>query len=47
VLGAGFGRTGTRSMQAALEPLGFGPCYHVTEAIERRTGRSGGHLRAW
>eukprot|EP00752_Nemacystus_decipiens_P016793 g15030.t1 len=25
-----YGRTGTKSMQAALEILGFGPCYHMT-----------------
>ncbi|CAN0418775.1 unnamed protein product, partial [Ectocarpus sp. 13 AM-2016] len=23
-----YGRTGTKSMKAALEILGFGPCYH-------------------
>ncbi len=28
VIGAGFGRTGTQSLQIALEKLGFGPCYH-------------------
>lgn len=26
VIGAGFGRTGTNSLQAVLEQLGFGPC---------------------
>ena len=31
VIGAGFGRTGTRSLKGALEELGFGPCYHMTE----------------
>lgn len=31
VIGAGFGRTGTSSMQAALEQLGFGKCYHMRE----------------
>ena len=31
VIGAGFGRTGTMSIKAALEELGFGPCYHMTE----------------
>lgn len=31
VIGAGFGRTGTLSLKAALEELGFGPCYHMTE----------------
>lgn len=33
VIGAGFGRTGTASMKAALDHLGFGPCYHMTEII--------------
>ncbi|GAA1675910.1 sulfotransferase family protein [Nonomuraea maheshkhaliensis] len=33
VFGAGFGRTGTRSLQAALELLGFGPCYHMSTVI--------------
>jgi hypothetical protein len=31
VIGAGLGRTGTKSLQAALEQLGFGPCYHMHE----------------
>ena len=30
VIGAGFGRTGTTSLQIALNKLGF-PCYHMTE----------------
>ena len=34
VIGAGFGRTGTMSMKAALEELGFGPCYHMRELFE-------------
>ncbi|AQZ64317.1 unnamed protein product [[Actinomadura] parvosata subsp. kistnae] len=29
VIGAGFPRTGTSSMKAALERLGFGPCFHM------------------
>ncbi|WP_063765657.1 sulfotransferase family protein [Herbidospora cretacea] len=33
VIGAGFGRTGTRSLKAALELLGFGPCYHMATVI--------------
>jgi hypothetical protein len=33
VLGAGFGRTGTMSLKVALEILGFGPCYHMTEVF--------------
>jgi hypothetical protein len=33
VIGAGFGRTGTLSLKAALEQLGLGPCYHQYELI--------------
>lgn len=33
VIGAGFGRTGTMSLKAALERLGFGPCYHMVECL--------------
>jgi hypothetical protein len=33
VIGAGFGRTGTASLKAALETLGFGPCYHMMEVF--------------
>lgn len=31
IVGTGFGRTGTKSLKAALEFLGFGPCYHMSE----------------
>ncbi len=34
VIGAGFGRTGTLSLKAALEVLGFGPCYHMYELLQ-------------
>jgi hypothetical protein len=34
VVGAGFGRTGTTSLKAALEDLGFGRCYHMVEVFE-------------
>lgn len=34
VIGAGFGRTGTLSLKAALETLGLGPCYHMVEVFE-------------
>lgn len=34
VIGAGFGRTGTLSVKAALEELGFAPCYHMREVFE-------------
>ena len=33
VIGAGFGRTGTMSLRDALNTLGFGPCYHMSEVI--------------
>jgi hypothetical protein len=33
VIGAGFGRTGTRALKAALERLGYDPCYHMSEVI--------------
>lgn len=33
VIGAGFPRTGTSSMKAALERLGFGPCHHMFEVL--------------
>ena len=33
VIGSGFGRTGTTSIKAALEQLGFGPCYHMEEVL--------------
>ena len=33
VIGAGFGRTGTKSLKAALERLGFDPCYHMVEVL--------------
>jgi hypothetical protein len=35
VIGSGFGRTGTLSLKAALEILGFAPCYHMEEVIKR------------
>lgn len=33
VIGAGVGRTGTFSLKFALEYLGFGPSYHMTEVL--------------
>ncbi|HPG27419.1 MAG: sulfotransferase [Spirochaetaceae bacterium] len=47
IIGAGFGRTGTVSMKAALEQLGFGPCYHMREILKPRPGFNDGHLAAW
>ena len=42
VIGAGFGRTGTMSLKVALEELGFGPCYHMTEVFEHPE-----HIEYW
>jgi len=36
VIGAGLGRTGTVSLKAALERLGFGPCHHMFEVVEHQ-----------
>jgi hypothetical protein len=33
VIGAGLGRTATFSLKFALEHLGFGPCYHMSEVF--------------
>ena len=33
LIGAGLGRTGTLSLKAALERIGYGPCYHGIEAL--------------
>ena len=33
VIGAGFGRTGTTSLKAALEQLGYAPCHHMREVL--------------
>lgn len=42
IIGAGFGRTGTKSMKEALEHLGFGPCYHMFEVFQNP-----GHIPVW
>jgi len=42
VIGPGFGRTGTMSCKAALEQLGFGPCYHMIEVYANES-----HVDAW
>jgi hypothetical protein len=34
VIGVGFGRTGTLSLKAALERLGFGPCEHMVNCFD-------------
>ena len=33
-LGVGFGRTGTLSLQSALNDLGAGPCFHMLDLIQ-------------
>ncbi len=45
VIGAGFGRTGTLSLKLALEQLGFGPCYHMTEVMGQKA--TAGHVEIW
>jgi hypothetical protein len=42
VIGAGFGRTGTTSLKAALEQLGFSKCHHMEEVM-----KSGAQVRFW
>ncbi|WP_322865436.1 sulfotransferase family protein [Aquicoccus sp. G2-2] len=42
IIGAGFGRTGTYSLKAALEHLGFGPCHHMSEVVS-----DPGQIEAW
>lgn len=39
VIGAGLGRTGTYSLKAALERLGFDPCYHMETVLQDRPKR--------
>jgi hypothetical protein len=34
IIGAGVGRTGTLSLKAALERLGFGPCFHGRHVLD-------------
>ena len=42
VIGAGHGRTGTHSLKLALEELGFGRCYHMSELLEHPE-----HIHHW
>ncbi len=44
IIGAGFGRTGTASIYAALNELGF-PCYHMYEVLNNKANKS--HLDFW
>jgi hypothetical protein len=34
LIGAGMGRTGTASLKVALEDLGLGRCYHMSEILQ-------------
>jgi hypothetical protein len=34
IIGAGLGRTGTASLKVALEQLGLGNCYHMSEVLQ-------------
>lgn len=42
LIGAGFGRTGTTSIKAALEELGVGKCYHMIEVLTHPA-----HVQFW
>lgn len=42
LIGAGFGRTGTTSIKAALEQLGYDQCYHMQEVIKNPA-----HVAIW
>jgi hypothetical protein len=42
IIGAGLRRTGTLSLKAALEELGFAKCYHMTEVLTHP-----GHAQVW
>lgn len=35
IIGSGFGRTGTMTLKQVLESLGFGPCHHMVEILEK------------
>ena len=43
VIGAGLGRTGTLSLKLALEHIGFGRCYHMSEMLSQIRS----HLPLW
>ena len=42
VIGAGFARTGTLSMQSALDTLGFGRTYHMNDVFQNPS-----HAQLW
>ncbi|QFG20103.1 sulfotransferase family protein [Actinomadura sp. WMMB 499] len=46
IIGAGCGRTGTLSLKAALERLGFGPCHHMLGMLDRPAEIDGWHRAA-
>ncbi len=39
VIGSGLGRTGTKSLQTALNMLGLGPCHHMVEVFAHPESR--------
>src|SRR6185437_14454807 len=39
VVGSGLGRTGTKSLQSALNMLGVGPCHHMVEVFAHPESR--------
>ncbi len=43
IIGAGFGRTATMSLKMALERLNYGPCYHMSELVQKHPD----HLAIW
>lgn len=44
IIGAGFGRTGTSSLQAAFNQLGMGPTYHMREVFQTANKH---HSQVW
>ncbi len=40
VVGSGLGRTGTKSLQSALNILGLGPCHHMVEVFAHPESRA-------
>ena len=47
VIGSGFGRTGTMSLKAALDQLGFGPCHHMEEIVQYWQAVAAGKTVDW
>ena len=44
VIGAGLPRSGTTSLKAALEMLGFDPCYHMSAGLNRMASANNNKL---